>query len=122
MLKRLVLSAALAAAVPLTAGRAAQPITLKVNNAGDLADLCSAPPNSAGADARLNFCDGYADGVVSLQLEHATDKKPFCFPPGMNRRVTMDGFAKWVQGVPAHRSAPAPRALVQYLTERFPCH
>lgn len=121
MTKSLLLAAALAVAAPVGLGHAAQPIAFHVRNAGDLADLCGAPPNAPGTDAKLNYCDGFAQGAVDLQLKLAGEKKPFCFPPGTSRRATMAQFAEWVHALPAHRSLEATDGLFQYLGERFPC-
>ena len=121
MNKRLTLAAVLAVAAPIGMGYAAQPISLHVRTAGDLAELCAAPLNSPGADAKLNYCDGFAQGAVDVDMEHATDKKPFCFPPGTSRRATMVQFSEWVRALPAHRSLPATGGLFQFLGERYPC-
>jgi hypothetical protein len=103
-------------------GLAAEPITLHANNAGELAELCGANPREPGADARLNFCDGFAQGAVDVELHYARDKRPFCFPqPAPNRRTTLREFASWVQANPDRRSMSAPPALFRFLGERFPC-
>jgi hypothetical protein len=117
MMKRLTLAAALA--LPASLGNAAQPITLHVRSAGDLAELCAPAPNSPGSDAKINYCDGFAQGVVDLELKHAGDKKPFC--PQGSRRATMVQFAEWARALPAHQSLEATAGLFQFLGERFPC-
>lgn len=121
MMKRLTLLATLALAAPATPGIAAQPIALHIRTAGDLAALCAADPRSPGADAKLNYCDGFAQGVVDLELRHAGDKKPFCLTPGTTRRATMVQFSEWVRAVPAHAGVEATDGLFQFLSERFPC-
>jgi hypothetical protein len=129
MMQRLTLMAALVLAVPagvapaisMGEANAAQPISLHVRTAGDLAELCGADPRSAGADAKINYCDGFAQGAVDLELRHAGDKKPFCFPPQTSRRATMVQFSEWVRALPAHRGLEATDGLFQYLGQRFPC-
>jgi Rap1a immunity proteins len=121
MMKRLTLVAAVGLAASTSLGSAAQPIALHVRTAGDLAALCSPDPRSPGADAKINYCDGFAQGVVDLELRHAGDKKPFCFSPGTSRRTTMVQFSEWVRSLPAHGSLEATDGLFQFLGDRFPC-
>ena len=101
---------------------AAQPIILQARTAGDLAALCAADPNSAGADAKINFCNGFAQGSVDVRMHVAADKKPFCFPsPTPNRSATMREFVAWVRSTPANRDMPVLDGLFKFLGERFPC-
>lgn len=101
---------------------AAQPIILQARTAGDLAALCAADPNSAGADAKINFCHGFAQGAVDVRMHVAADKKPFCFPsPTPNRSATMREFVAWVRSTPANRDMPVLDGLFKFLGERFPC-
>jgi hypothetical protein len=101
---------------------AAQPIDLKARTAGDLAALCAADPNSAAADARINFCHGFAQGAVDDRLQMSTDKKPFCFPnPTPSRSATMREFVAWVRSAPANRELPVLEGLFKFFGERFPC-
>ncbi len=112
----------LASCVITTATWAAQPISLRVRTAGDLAELCGANPKEAAADAKINFCHGFAQGVVDLQLQHSAGKKPFCFPsPTPSRSATLGQFVSWVRSLPEHRALPATDGLLQFLAERFPC-
>ncbi len=79
-MKALIALAVLAPSLVISCAWAAQPITLRVKTAGDLAELCGANPKEPAADAKINYCHGFAQGVVDLELQHAGDKKPFCFP------------------------------------------
>jgi len=101
---------------------AAQPITLRVRSAGDLADLCGANPREPGADAKINYCHGFAQGVVDLELEHTVNHKPFCFPsPAPSRTATLGEFVNWVRAVPDRANLQASNGLFKFLAERFPC-
>ena len=101
---------------------AAEGIELHARTSGELADLCGAKPGTAGADAKINFCHGFAQGAVAVRLRTAGDKKPFCFPTPMpSRTTTMTEFAAWVKGVPANRDIPSLDGLFKYFGERFPC-
>lgn len=121
-MKTLMTFAALASAFTISAAWAAQPITLRARTAGDLAELCGADPRSAAADAKINYCHGFAQGVVDLELQHTADKKPFCFPsPAPSRSATLAEFVNWVRALPEHRTLPATDGLFKFLGERYPC-
>ena len=110
--------AAACIALPLAA-HAQREIDLHARNAGELAELCAANPREAGSDARINYCHGFAQGVVDVELMHG---KPFCLPPGTTRTATLHLFVEWVRESPDHRNANAVTGLMQFLTERYPCH
>ncbi|HEY2107472.1 MAG TPA: Rap1a/Tai family immunity protein [Candidatus Binataceae bacterium] len=102
--------------------QAAQPISVRVRTAGDLAELCGVNTKDSAADAKINWCHGFAQGVVDLELQHTADKKPFCFPsPPPPRAKTLDEFVNWVRAMPDHRSLGATEGLFKFLAERFPC-
>jgi hypothetical protein len=108
-------------ALPLAA-HAQRTISLRVRTAGDLAGLCGANPHEAGADAKINYCHGFAQGVLDVELMKAGDKKPFCFPsPAPSRMATMAQFVDWTRALPAHASEGAVDGLMQFLAERYPC-
>ena len=121
-MNRLLALAVLASIALTSAAWAAQPITLRVRTAGDLAELCGANPKEPAADAKINYCHGFAQGVVDLELQHTADKKPFCFPtPAPSRSATLGEFVNWVRSLPEHRTLPATDGLFKFLAERFPC-
>lgn len=122
-MKRLSALALLAAlAVAPLAVQAAEPLSVKVATARDLAELCGANPKESAADAKINFCHGFAQGAVDVALQQAAEKKPFCFPsPAPRRSQTLTEFVNWVRALPAHQTLGATQGLFQFLGERFPC-
>jgi hypothetical protein len=121
-MKRLCLVTVCGFALASASGWAAQPVTLHARTAGDLAALCGADPSSPGADAKINYCHGFAQGAVDDRLRVAADKKPFCFPnPSPPRSTTMNEFVSWVRSTPANRDMPVLDGLFKFLGERFPC-
>jgi hypothetical protein len=116
------LAAAALLAAPLSIGsaQAQQAVSLHARNAGELAGLCTANPRDPTGPAQLNYCDGFAQGAVDVELRHATTK-PFCIPPGTKREVTLHEFATWVRAVPSRASDDATSGLFRYLAERYPC-
>lgn len=121
-MKRFVAVAILASAVAVAGARAAQPVNLSTNTAGELADLCASAPLKPGTDARINFCRGFAQGAITVKLDQTADKKPFCFPsPSPSRAKTMSEFVAWVKAMPERRSLGSAEGLFQFLGERYPC-
>jgi Rap1a immunity proteins len=121
-MKRLSALAFVLASLSASAAWAAQPLTLRVNTASDLAELCGANPKDTAADAKINYCHGFAQGAVDVELRRAGDKKPFCFPsPSPSRSATLTEFVNWVRALPEHRSLNALDGLFRFLGERFPC-
>ncbi len=121
-MKPLLSVAVLASFVVIAGAQAAQPVSLAANTAGQLADLCVAPPMKPGADAKVNFCRGFAQGAITVELARAGDKKPFCFPnPSPSRAKTMSEFAAWVKAAPDRPALPSSDGLFRFLGERYPC-
>jgi hypothetical protein len=115
------LAAAALLAAPLSTGPArAQAISLHARNAGELATLCSANPRDPTGPAQLNYCDGFAQGAVDVELRHAATK-PFCIPPGTKREVTLHDFATWVRADSSRASVDATSGLFRFLAERYSC-
>lgn len=120
-MKRTLLFAVALAITPFVA-EAAKPVNLTARTANDLADLCGANPKEPGSDAKINFCHGFAQGAVDVELRRAGEKKPFCFPsPPPSRAATMNEFVNWVRSMPEHRKESALDGLFQFLAQRFPC-
>jgi hypothetical protein len=108
--------------VAVASAQAAQPVSLSANTAGQLAELCTAQPLKPGADAKVNFCRGFAQGAITVELAHAGDKKLFCFgAPAPSRAKTMSQFAAWVKAAPDRASSPSTEALFKFLAEQYPC-
>ncbi len=118
-MSRLALPAALAFAMLAAPAHAQRPIALHARTAGELAELCTASPREPAAEAKVNYCHGFAQGVVDLELMHG---KPFCIPQGTSRDATLAEFARWVGAQAERRSAKAVPALLGFLAERYPCH
>jgi hypothetical protein len=113
-------AALLAAPLSVSSAQAQQTVSLHVRTAGDLAAMCSANPREATGDARLNYCSGFAQGAVDVELQHATPK-PFCIPPGTTREATLHEFATWVRAVSSRASDNAISGLFHFLAEHYPC-
>jgi len=121
-MQRLLAPMLLATCLSLSAAWAAEPISIRTNTAGELAEACGANPREPAADAKLNFCRGFAQGAIDVELRHTGEKRPFCFPnPSPSRAATMGEFVNWVRAMPDRRSMPSTAGLFQFLGERYPC-
>jgi len=115
---------ALAACLLPKLGHAVDVRDFDARNAGQLAALCAAKPVDAKGTAANNFCHGFAQAVVDMQLrqDRSAGKRSFCFPnPAPKREATLDEFVTWVRGQPSRLSSPPTEALLQFMSERFPC-
>ncbi len=122
MMSRILTAAALALILTAGVARAAQPISLHASTAGELAALCGAPPREPGADARINFCHGFAQGALDVERKRAEEAKLFCFPAQPpSRDVVMGEFVNWVRALPDHGTQSAVNGLFHFFGERFPC-
>ena len=72
------------------------PISLNIRTAGELANACTVTPTSQASFAQLNFCNGFAQGVLQTDRQNPNGTK-ICMPnPSPKRSVTMKEFASWV--------------------------
>ena len=102
---------------------AAEPINLNARTARDLAELCGAAPRQPGADAKINFCHGFAQGTVDMVLKQSGGQRPFCFPnPAPRRTETLSQFVAWVRANPDRQTLSSTEGLLQFMGERFPCN
>ena len=96
-------------------------MNVNIRTAGDLADACTVTPNSRTSFARLNFCNGFAQGVLQTERQNPSGTK-ICVPsPSPKRSETMKEFASWVRADASRRDSVASVAFLQFMTGRFPC-
>lgn len=118
-MSRLAIAAVLAIAALAIPAHAQRVVSLHVRTAGDLATYCTTNLRQPGADAKVNYCHGFAQAVVDLTLMHG---RPFCIPAGTKRDGTLVEFARWVGGDATRGSVNAATGLTRFLAERYPCH
>ena len=92
---------------------------------GDLVELCAATPDSTIGTAAVNFCDGYAQGAVSVEMQNLAafrGAKLFCMPnPPSSRNEALREFVKWARASPDRLAQPPADGLFRFLGERYPC-
>lgn len=95
-------------------------VSLSIKTAGDLADACTLSPKSKIEFARVNFCNGFAQGVLQTNSQNPGIK--ICLPnPAPKRSDTMKEFAAWVRADAARKDALASVGFLRYMAGRFPC-
>ena len=115
---------ALTLAVPAVAAPPpkAPPVNINIRTAGDLAVACSAKPASPGNAALLNFCNGFAQGVVQTERLNSGGSK-ICLPtPAPKRSETMKQFVTWVMADTARKEEGASASFIRFMSERYPCN
>jgi len=91
----------------------------------DLVELCTATPDNAIGTAAVNFCEGFAQGAVSVEMQNMAafrGPKSFCMPnPPPSRNEALSEFVKWARVSPDRMSATSTDGLFRFLSERYPC-
>ena len=96
------------------------PVSINIRTAGDLADACTLSPKSKVDFARLNFCNGFAQGVLQTNGQNPGTK--ICLPtPPPKRSETMKEFAAWVRADAIRKDAVASVGFLRFMAGRFPC-
>ena len=117
-------AAALVLLVPC-APHAATEANFGASTTGDLVELCSATPDNGLGTAADNFCEGYLQGAVTVQmLNMAAFRGPklFCLPnPPPTRAATMSEFVSWARATPDRMAQSSTDGLFRFLSERYPC-
>ena len=111
------------AAAPTAAPKSPKPVpvSLNIRTAADLADACSVAPTGQVNFARLNVCNGFAQGVLQNDRQNPNATK-ICIPtPSPKRSATMKEFASWVRADASRKDGIASVAFLQFMAGQFPC-
>jgi hypothetical protein len=105
--------------------RAATEANFTVGSTGDLAALCSAAPDNGIGTAALNFCEGYLQGAVTVEMLNMSafrGPKLFCLPnPPPARSEAMSEFVSWAQAAPDRMTQSPTDGVFGFLRDRYPC-
>lgn len=96
----------------------------QMRTGADLVALCSPAQGDALATAAINFCHGFAIGVYQTlaSQQPALPQPLFCIPsPPPTRNQTMADLVSWARSTPSAMSERPADAVLDYLTQRFPC-
>jgi hypothetical protein len=122
---RWAIAATMASLLPCVSAEAVTEANFALSSTGDLVALCSAAPDNGIGTAALNFCEGYLQGAVTVEmLNMSTFRGPklFCLPnPPPARSEAMSGFVSWAQAAPDRMSQSPTDGVFGFLRERYPC-
>ena len=92
---------------------------------GNLEELCTATPDTAIGTAEVNFCEGFAQGAFSVEMQNLAafrGPKLFCMPnPLPSRNEALSEFVNWARVSPDRMAATSTDGLFRFLSERYPC-
>ena len=124
-LRRWTATAAFILATCPGAGYAVTEANFAARTTADIVELCDPQSDGALATAAANFCSGFAQGAVSVEMAHdagSRSMKLFCLPdPPPTRNDTLKEFVQWARPSADRMSAPAADGLIRFLGERYPC-
>ena len=107
------------------ASRAATEANFGANTTGDLVELCTATPDNPIGTAAVNFCEGFAQGAVLVEVQNQTafrGPKLFCMPnPPPSRNQALGDFVNWARSSPDRLAQSSTDGLFRFLSERYPC-
>ena len=117
-------AAALAMLAPCPA-YAATEANFAAGTMGDLVELCAATPDNATGTAAVNFCEGFAQGAVSVEMQNLAafrGSKLFCMPnPPPSRNAALSEFVQMGPRRTGRLAQPPADGLFRFLGERYPC-
>src|SRR5215831_18262619 len=123
-LKGWTVAAGLTLFVP-AASHAATEANFGARTTGDLVELCTATLDNAIGMAAVNFCEGFAEGAVSVELQNMAGfrgSKLFCMPnPPPSRNEALSAFVNWARMSPDRLAQSSTDGLFRFLSERYPC-
>jgi hypothetical protein len=107
------------------APRAATEANFGARTTGDLVELCTATPDNAIGTAAVNFCEGFAQGAVLVEMQNQAafrGPKLFCMPnPPPSRNETLGEFVGWAHASQDRLAQSSTDGLFRFLSERYPC-
>jgi hypothetical protein len=124
--QRLFVAAALAAAVIPVSALAATQDQFPPKTMSDLVALCTVEPSDPLASAALNFCHGFAQGAISVEMTHAAASRRhhylFCLPtPRPTFNESQAKLTAWAQAHPAAMDEKPADGLFRFLGDTYPC-
>jgi len=91
----------------------------------DLVELCTTSPDNAMGTAAVNFCEGFVQGAVLVEMQNMVafrGPKLFCLPnPAPSRNEALSQFVTWARASPDRMSTSSTDGLFRFLSERYPC-
>lgn len=91
----------------------------------DLIAICSPAKDDPMMTAAINYCHGYAEGAVVVEMAHESQRggrKLFCLPnPPPPSGSELGSFIVWANQDPSRLMQPAIYGMFLYLAQKYPC-
>ena len=128
-MRLLICGAVLAATILGASGARAQSLTednFQLRTTGDLVALCGAQETHSLYTAAQNFCHGFAVGtyrtLVEMQAGLRSRRKLFCMTePAPTRTAAIAAFLQWTASHNEVLTLEPTDAVLQFLTQQYPC-
>lgn len=123
-MRRILISAALAAAPLLASATSVDNAAYTVASTQDLVNLCSTKQGDALYPDANMFCIGYIAGAAHYHRELTKGpliKPIICPPEGVTRSEAVAIFLDWAKRNPGSMALPAVEGLLRAGVEKFPC-
>ena len=95
----------------------------RLDDAGDLVQICATQPSDPYYVNAIAFCHGFLAGSFRYYLATTPlDEQFLCAPgPVPTRRKVMNDFVAWAKAHPQYAQYQAVDVLFRYLAETYPC-
>ncbi len=90
----------------------------------DLIALCAPPQDDPRLTGAINYCHGYAEGAVVVEMAHTAkgNRKLFCLPnPPPDSGSELGQFITWANAEPSRLDEPAVDGMFLFLAQQHPC-
>ena len=116
---------ALGCAAPALA-QPADPAFMSPTTMRDFVGYCAAAPADPLFSAKVNFCQGFAEGAIAVERSYDAAmprmRKMFCIPqPAPSRNAAVADLVVWMNNNPSHGGDAPADGLFRFLGDRFPC-
>lgn len=91
----------------------------------DLIAICSAGKDDPMMTAAVNYCHGFAEGAVIVEMAHEKQRgarKLFCLPsPPPPSDAELANFISWANQESSRLDSPSIDGMFLYLATKYPC-
>ncbi|WP_158931047.1 Rap1a/Tai family immunity protein [Acidisphaera sp. S103] len=119
------LGIALTTGLAYPAGAVVQDSQFPPQTVRDLIAVCAPAPDDPRMTAAINYCHGFAQGTVIVEIAHGEQRhgrKLFCLPnPRPPSGAELTSFVSWANQDPSRLDEPAVDGMFLYLAQKYPC-
>jgi len=96
----------------------------RLNNAGDLLDVCTLEPGHTDFNVAQAFCYGFIEGTIHYDDAVAGStwyQDIVCHPPEVTRRQAVTVITDYIAANPQHGTEKPVDAIFRALIDKWPC-